>query len=174
VCRAGVVALVCKSWHKVERESPHQPTHILVGGEQRFNRAELLWLLRDTSKLLKVSLYGKFNRGDFRDFWEDIGQNEAILCTQSLLTHLAGKAPALTSLLIQPPRAAFEGRSLNFLPLLGGLTRLKRLTIIRWKYSDEDVSNFRLLGNLHNLEVSSCDSPAPSAGTQTPTAVHKL
>jgi hypothetical protein len=58
MCRAGVVALVCKSWNKVERESPHQPTRIHVGWEQPDKRAALMWHLRDTSKLLKVALHG--------------------------------------------------------------------------------------------------------------------
>jgi len=173
VCRAGVVALVCKSWNKVERESPHQPTHMCFDGEQPFSRAALVWLLRDTSKLLGVALHGVNYWGDFWGSQEELGWTEAAYCTQSLLTHLADKAPVLKSLMIQPPRAALEAGKLNFLPLLGGLKQLERLTITDWWYLKEDFSNFSQLDKLHNLKVLSCTSPPASATPITEKAKHE-
>jgi len=174
VCRAGVVALVCKLWSKVERESPHQPTHIIFGREQLFSQAALLWLLRDTSKLLKVALHGDLvDWGYFHQYWENIEWKEAVYCTQSLLTHLAGMAPALRALIIQPPRAASKGRDLNLLPLLGGLTQLERLTILDWGYFYEDIFNFRQLGNLPSLKVLFRTFPAASVTSDSQMALYK-
>jgi hypothetical protein len=87
-------------------------------------------------------------------------------CTQSLLTHLAGKAPALKSLIFQPPMSEFEGKNLNILPILGGITQLERLTLISWEYSHTDIPNISQLGNLHNLKVPLHISPAASATSQ--------
>jgi hypothetical protein len=150
------VALVCKTWKRLEREYPHQPTRLKYGGRYFVVRAALLWLLRDTSKLHTVTV--RSNRLSSNRLRSTDAEQEERECSQLLFTQLAAKAPALKILDLASHYLSLR-TEFRLMPLLGGMTQLENLSLlppVLWKYSNEDVPSLTQLSNLRNLKVALC------------------
>jgi len=123
---------------------------------ENFSASFMNWHLRDTSRLYHVWVAAEGHRENFsykaprfasQSYWEWVPK---------LLCHLVGRAPALRSLALVPPRRAVTEIGpppFELLPLIGALSRLELLALREWEYTGEDVTAITRLTVLTNLQV---------------------
>lgn len=144
-CRATVLSLVCKAWYQAEKLS-YQPQQLDLT-QRTFTPSFLTWHLRNCSKLRVVAM---------QDPTESLGGSAVTEIEEGmkhLLQPLLTRAPALRTLHLASPGYTSFHRLFRFLPLIGDLSQLESLFLIKWHSSRADMHLLSHLSRLQNLKV---------------------
>ncbi len=160
MCRAAGASLVNKVWRNLVKQCIHQPTHLLLRPED-FSPSFMAWHLTDTSLLRHVGTRPPRPDCDEAELYEMFGDQDYQEAMQTLLGHLAERAPAMGSMEINPTALCWGTEDValhSMLPLLGALGQLQSLVIRDWRYTWGDAQQLNHLSGLQKLQAL---SPTP-------------
>jgi len=132
-----VLSLVCKAWYNAEKLSYQAQQLDLT--QRTFTPSFLIWHLRNCSNLRVVAM---------QDPTVSLGGSAVIKIEEGmkhLLQHLLARAPALRTLhLASPGYSSFHRLQLfSFLPLIGSISQLESLSLMKWHSSRADMHLLR-------------------------------